>query len=223
MFDTLRTIETPEGVELSLRIAGPVVRSAAWTVDFLIRTVIYLGLSVAFSTLGEAGSGLLLLSVFLLEWLYPVLFEIYRDGATPGKKRLKIKVLYTSGAPISWSGSLLRNLLRAVDILPFLYGFGLLTICLNRNFQRLGDLAAGTLVVYADPLHSKVGLPDAEPLPAPYPLTSEEQRAILSFAERAQGLPPARVQELAAIAIPLTGYANPEQQLYRLAHGLYRL
>ncbi|MHB1334243.1 MAG: RDD family protein, partial [Sulfuriferula sp.] len=78
MLDTYRAIETPEGVELRLRVAGPVVRSLAWAIDLLIRGGIYIALSIVFSMFGKFGWGLLLVGLFLIEWFYPVLFEVYR-------------------------------------------------------------------------------------------------------------------------------------------------
>lgn len=74
MFDTNYTVETPEGIELTLRVAGPVVRAFAWGIDFVIRSIIYIALAILFSQLGDFGTGLLLMSIFILEWFYPVLF-----------------------------------------------------------------------------------------------------------------------------------------------------
>jgi uncharacterized RDD family membrane protein YckC len=223
MLDTTHTIETPEGVELQLRIAGPIVRILAWAIDFGIRSIGYflLGL-LLIKTMIELGTGLFLIAVFLLEWFYPILFEVYRQGATPGKKIMKIKVLHELGTPVDWSASMIRNLLRAVDFLPLFYGFGLITMLMNKDFKRIGDLAAGTIVVYQDDATEYLALPKAQPLAAPYPLTLEEQRAIIHFAERAQTLSPERVIELANLVTPLTGEIGTPavQVLYQMANGL---
>lgn len=205
MLDNVRAIETPEGMELELRLAGPAVRALAWLLDFLIRFAIYIGLSMVLGFLGEAGMGVMLILIFLLEWFYPVLFEVYRGGATPGKSAMGIKVLQDDGTPVGWPASMVRNLLRAADFLPLFYGFGLITTLLNRDFKRLGDLAAGTVVVYGESPARRAGLPEAAPQPPPVPLSLEEQRALVDFAERAAALTVERREEIAEIARPLTG------------------
>jgi uncharacterized RDD family membrane protein YckC len=224
MLDTTRPVETPEGIELALRVAGPAVRALAWIIDFGIRIIIYLVLLFIFSSLGELGLGLLLISIFLLEWFYPVLFEVYQQGATPGKRKMKIKVLHERGTPVNWSASMIRNLLRVVDFLPFLYGFGLMTMLINQDFKRIGDLAAGTVVVYEEELllGGKAGIPDEPPLTMPVTLGLEEQQAIINFADRAQQLSKQRSIELANIVTPLTGETGEAaiKRLYQLANGL---
>lgn len=224
MLDTTHPVETPEGIELTLRVAGPAVRALAWAIDFGIRIIIYLVLSFIFSSLGEFGLGLLLISIFLLEWFYPVLFEVSQQGATPGKRKMKIKVLHERGTPVNWSASMIRNLLRVVDFLPFLYGFGLMTMLFNQDFKRIGDLAAGTVVVYEEKLllGEKADIPDEPPLTMPVTLGLEEQQAIINFADRAQQLSKQRSIELANIVTPLTGETGEAaiMHLYQLANGL---
>ncbi|MDM8546215.1 RDD family protein [Candidatus Venteria ishoeyi] len=222
--DTDYPIETPEGVVLNLQLAGPVVRAMAWLSDFFLRLAIYTLLSIFLARFDDLGSGLLLLAIFLLEWFYPVFFEIYADGATPGKKRFKIKVLHSNGVPVSWTGSMLRNLLRTVDILPFFYGFGLSAMLLNAKFQRLGDMAADTIVVYTTPPGTAPILLSKHPLPLPCQLNDEEQRAVLAFAERAPTLGRKRVVELANLATPLTDQTGQQsaERLQQFAKGLYQ-
>ncbi|MCV6611186.1 MAG: RDD family protein, partial [Amphritea sp.] len=147
--DTVRTHETPEGIRLQLRMAGPVVRACAWAIDALIRVVLYGLIGAMFSFFGGVGTAVMLILFFLLEWFYPVVFEI-TSGATPGKKAMGLVVIHDNGTPISFVASFARNLLRAADFLPFLYAAGLLSMLMNRDFKRLGDLAAGTLVVYKE-------------------------------------------------------------------------
>jgi uncharacterized RDD family membrane protein YckC len=197
--DTVHTFETPEGVELGLRVAGPLPRALAWTIDALIRYGALMVFSIALIPLGDGvGGGLFLIALFLVEWLYPVLFEV-RRGATPGKKMMGLTVVHDNGTPIGWPASMIRNLLRVIDFFPLLYGAGLLSMLINRQFKRLGDLAAGTLVVYVE--QARRSNPDihAEPQPLPVPLAVEEQRALLDFAERSSSLAPARIEELAEI------------------------
>lgn len=205
MLDTTRVVETPEGVELTLHVAGPVPRALAWVIDFLIRAVIYVVLAFTFSVMGKMGMGLLAIVVFLMEWWYPVLFEVHDHGRTPGKRALGLHVLHDNGTPVGWSASLVRNLLRAVDFLPFFYGLGLAAMLVNRDFKRLGDLAAGTVVVHGHENGRYLRLPAVSPLMAPVPLTREEQRALLDFAERSALLSAERRVELAKLLAPLTG------------------
>lgn len=222
MLDTRRSIEAPEGVELVLRIAGPVVRFAAWFIDVLIRSVFYVILTMILPIFGDFGVGILLILFFVVEWFYPVLFEIYRQGATPGKKSMGIRVMHDDGTEIGWQASLIRNLLRSVDFLPLLYGFGLVSMLLNRDFKRLGDITAGTLVVYTDKPVEAADIPETRPLAPPVPLTTFEQRAIIQFAERAAKLTTQRQNELAATLENLTGKTGEQgtQRLMRYANWM---
>lgn len=193
--DTLRVLETPEGVDLELRVAGPVVRAAALAIDTLIKGALYLALTplLVFSGLG---TGLVFLGMFLLEWFYPVFFELSR-GATPGKRVMGLAVVHDDGTPVGPAASVIRNLLRVVDFLPVFYGAGLVSALVDREFRRLGDLAAGTLVVHAKPTMRIGNLPRHEPRPLPVPLPLEVQQAILGYAERSPRLSPERRAELA--------------------------
>jgi uncharacterized RDD family membrane protein YckC len=205
MLDTAREIPTPEGIELTLRLAGPVARALAWAVDLLLRIAAFGVLSIPLGVLGKIGIGISLVLWFGLEWLYPTAFEVYGGGATPGKRALGLMVLHFDGTPVALPASLTRNLLRAVDFLPFLYGFGLLSMVLSRDFQRLGDIAGGTLVVYRETGFQHGAIPLAVPLPPPMPLSALQQRTLLDLAARSQVLTPERAQELAALAPRLTG------------------
>lgn len=199
MLDTARRIATPEGIELALRLAGPVPRAAAWALDVLLRIALLGVLSLILGALGAFGRGVFLLAWFCLEWLFPAWCEVNWGGATPGKKALGLVVLHDDGTPVGWPAALARNLLRAIDFLPVFYGFGLAAMLMNRDFKRLGDLAAGTIVVYREAKPRGFHVSPAEPLPPPVPLTLAEQRAILDFAERAPGLTEERAEELASI------------------------
>ena len=153
--DTLQSIELAEGVAIQLRTAGVFVRCWAFVIDTLFRLLWLFGLiMVANLFAGLLGAnvpnGLALLAVFAIEWFYPTLYEAGKRGATPGKRMLGLRVVRESGAPITFGQSLLRNLMRAADILPFAYGFGIVSCLFTKKFQRLGDLVAGTLVVSAD-------------------------------------------------------------------------
>lgn len=207
MLDTIKSIETPEGIELTLRPAGPVPRALAWALDMALRLVLYLALLMVLAPFGGPGMGIFLVALFLLEWLYPVLFEVLWRGQTPGKRALGLRVLRLDGTPVGWGPSLLRSLLMAADFLPAAYAAGLASMLLERDSRRLGDLAAGTLVVYAEErLDPAARTPDpCVPEPAPVALSLEEQQALASFGERAGGLSAERGQELADLLQPLTG------------------
>jgi hypothetical protein len=146
------------------------------------------------------GTGLFLIGMFAVEWLYPIFFELTRAGATPGKRIFGLRVVMDSGLPVTPAASVTRNLLRAADFLPMAYTFGIITLLLNRDCKRLGDLAAGTLVVYAAPviLHDE---PPAAPSLAPArALNQQEQAAIRAWAGRARRITPQRFEELAQLA-----------------------
>jgi uncharacterized RDD family membrane protein YckC len=203
--DTVRAVATPEGVELDLRLAGPVGRACAWLIDLFLRLTGMLVLWLVLIPLGQLGMGVWLILLFLVEWLYPVAFEIWAAGATPGKKLLGLRVVNDDGTPVSRWASVTRNLLRAVDFLPVLYGVGFTAMLLNRDFKRMGDLVAGTVVIYVEPARVPSAIPEAPPLAPRAPLTLEESRAVLEFAERVATLTPERAEELAGIPSRLTG------------------
>jgi uncharacterized RDD family membrane protein YckC len=223
MLDTARRIATPEGIELELRLAGPVPRAGAWALDFVLRLAILAVASMILGALGGFGTGLFLVLWFGLEWLFPAWCEVHLGGATPGKKALNLAVLHDDGTPVRWPAALTRNLLRALDFLPLFYGIGLVAMMMNRDCKRLGDLAAGTIVVYREPKPRGFQVPEAAPLAPAVPLTLAEQRAILDFAERAPGLTPERAAELAAIPRGLVGAAGgaaAADRLVRIANYL---
>ena len=156
----------------------------AWLIDFMLRVVVAIGLSIPVAVLGSFGMGLALIIFFVLEWFYPVVFEVLRDGSTPGKKMLDLRVVHADGTPVGWSSSMLRNLLRAADFLPLFYGIGFLCALLSGNFRRLGDLAAGTLVVYRDSERERSAQKKVRPVPPAVSLNLDEQRAVIGFAQR---------------------------------------
>ncbi len=202
--DTVRRHETPEGILLELRLAGPVVRACAWSLDMLIRAVLYGVISGVFAFLGGVGTSVMLIMLFLIEWFYPVVFELY-NGSSPGKKAMGLVVIQDNGTPVTFSSSFIRNLLRAADFLPFLYATGLLSMLMNKNFQRLGDLAAGTLVVYRDTDLARIKLADVAAVRPPVNLSVDEQRELIRFAERCPQLSQDRQIELATSLFPVTG------------------
>ncbi len=215
-------VETPEGIDLILRPAGVLPRALAFAIDLGIRAALLLVLFLLISLLGTLGQGLGAILLFLVTWWYMVLFEVLNQGRSPGKKILGLQVIHEDGTPIGWAASLTRNLLRFVDMLPFAYCLGILSCLNSTRFQRLGDIAAGTLVVYRDTPPSPPQLPEAEAERAPFALSLEEQRALLSFAERQSGLSAARRLELASLLAELLEVTDEqaEARLHGIAQGL---
>jgi len=207
--DTLRRVETPEGCEITLRIAGPLTRARAWLLDFLIRFALWMVLAMLAGLAGKFGEGLFMIAAFLLEWLYPIVFEVMLHGQTPGKRACHLAVLHDDGRPVDWGASFVRNTLRFVDFLPAFYATGFVASLLNRDGKRLGDLAAGTVVVHLE--NGKTGS-GAEPEivvagaePPPVPLSLEERQALIEYRNRAAQLTEERSLELAELLVPLTG------------------
>ncbi len=203
--DTLTSAETPEGIALALRPAGVLARAAAFAVDLLIRGALLLVMSMVMAPLGRFGSGLALILWFALEWFYPVLFELLPGGATPGKRAFGLRVTMDSGLPITPAASLLRNLLRSADFLPFAYGLGLVCVLMRSDFKRLGDLAAGTIVVHVQRATLHGALPEATPVAPARALTPRAQAAVIAWAGRSTRITEARLTELAQLAAPAIG------------------
>ena len=211
--DTLQRIELAEGVEIRLRTAGPYVRVLAYMLDLVIRVGVAIVASILLSVIGllaggRVSEGLNLILIFFLTFFYYIVFEAGKRGASPGKRAMGLRVVDTSGAPITWGQAFIRNMLRFADGMPVLsYGFGLLTTLLTKRFQRLGDLLANTVVVYdrLPNLHQASLPPALESIAPNVPLTREEQAAILGFKERGGMWSEARRIELANHASELSG------------------
>jgi uncharacterized RDD family membrane protein YckC len=226
--DTVITAETPEGIAISMRAAGFPVRCMAFLIDALIRYMIVSGVAATLGPGGRVGTGVLLIVVFLILWLYPIIFELTPAAATPGKRTMGIRVMMANGLPLTPAGCLIRNLMRAVDMLPLLYGFAIVSVLIRRDARRLGDLAAGTIVVYRDRASPTGDFGPGEPLPPPMPLTIRQQTAIAAFGWRVNRLTPERAEEiavLAAAAVPGAGDSAVTTRLVGIArwqHGQRR-
>jgi uncharacterized RDD family membrane protein YckC len=206
--DTIVTAETPEGIAIAIRPAGFAVRCCAFLLDAMIRIVIIVALAQAFDGVGGFGFGLEAIALFLVNWLYPVIFELLPAAATPGKRAMGIQVMMANGLPITPAGCLTRNLLRAVDMLPAFYGFAVIMMLLRPDSRRLGDLAGGTLVVYRAEPPAAGGFGAAAPTAPPVPLSPRQRAAIAAFAWRAGRLTPERAEEIAEWAAPVLGAAS---------------
>jgi uncharacterized membrane protein SpoIIM required for sporulation/uncharacterized RDD family membrane protein YckC len=195
--DRVLRIDTPEQVSLELPLAGPGSRFAALLVDGLVLIVagLAVGLPIAWAgSIGLFSSGLVvaLLAVLgvALFWGYFFAFEAFAAGQTPGKRLLRLRVVQEGGHPLSLRAAAVRNLLRIVDLQPgTLCLLGGLSMLVDSRGRRLGDLAAGSVVVRDLPLDFPPPPPGGRSLESPR-LADEAYAALESFVERAEHLSP---------------------------------
>lgn len=161
------TIDTPEQVSIRFPVAGLGSRFLAILADTVLQIIAYallilLVVLIISSAPKDAGGALLrigekwlvaafILIHFAMYWGYFTLFETFWNGQTPGKKLCKIRVIQMSGRQITFFEAMTRNLIRIADMFPGPYLVGIVTMLCNRRHQRLGDLAASTLVVHERP------------------------------------------------------------------------
>jgi uncharacterized RDD family membrane protein YckC len=228
------TVETPEQIGIDFELAGLGSRLLAALIDLLCMLLfLFVAVAISVSGMGEpdswkkigenaashrpwtqglsaAATILLLLSVFVVQWGYYIICEMTMGGASPGKRSLGLRVIRDNGLPIGFSQSMLRNLVRIVDFLPWGYGVGLVAVFASRRSQRLGDLAAGTLVVKM--ASERVQPLGVMPVPASAPaspsanaaLLPEEHDLVMRFiARRGHLLPEARQTLAGQIAEPI--------------------
>jgi uncharacterized RDD family membrane protein YckC len=234
--DLNAVVTTPENIRFEYRIAGPFRRLPALILDFFIRCAIIfvafmalaiLGLSIRVS--GGVVTLLFLILWFAMDWFYGLFFESYWNGQTPGKWLTQVRVISVDGRPINAYQATVRNFLRLADFAPMvslemfsedappmyiLPTFLVSLICMitTTRFQRLGDLAAGTMVVVNERswVPAKIKLEDprvaslSEYIPANFRMSSTLAKAIALYAERRGRIPHARRLELAShLAKPL--------------------
>jgi uncharacterized RDD family membrane protein YckC len=156
-------ITTPEHVSLNFKIAGLGSRATANIIDWFILVLINAAVSFSLiriskehppyslplpATVSSYVAATMIVLLFLLLWGYFVFFEYFGSGRTPGKMLIGIRVIQDNGQSITFLTSAVRNLFRIIDFLPALFLLGILMIFFNSQHKRIGDLAAGTLVVY---------------------------------------------------------------------------
>jgi uncharacterized RDD family membrane protein YckC len=221
VIDDSYDLRTPEQIDLQYDLAGLGSRFMAIAIDTLIQGVVVAALVTVFGfgaaffavssrdVLGRdgflvvsVGIAVAILLTFLLTWGYFLIFELIWNGQTPGKRIAGIRVLTTRGEPVTLVHALVRNLLRLVDMLPTSYMIGVISILVTRRGQRLGDLAAGTVVVRERHAELPRTLPPLDPSLALPPqlasaFSSEDVRLARDFLLRAPSLRPARRSELA--------------------------
>ncbi len=216
-YDDVLTISTPEGVEMRLTLAGPASRFVSAIVDILIQLLLLVCVAVVLGLAGRSGlggGGVAVLLWFVLSFgvitFYDVFFEVFRSGRTPGKQLNGLRVVRVEGHPVGFVTSAIRNLLRPIDFLPSAYLLGAVVILSTRKNQRLGDIAAGTIVVRErfaaarkpDELAASLAVPRPQ-VASPYAtwdtstITPEELSAVRQFLDRRYSVDDAARSQLA--------------------------
>ena len=188
-------IETPEGIAFTLLLASPVTRFLAWIIDFLAIMALDSGLQNALRITGILGADFAqaagILGYFVLSTGYGIAFEWRLRGQTLGKRVLGLRVMDAQGLRLDFSQIVIRNLLRAIDLLPVFYMVGGLVSVFSRTAQRLGDLAANTIVIR----NPKIEQPDLDRL------LGGKFNSLLEYQQLAARLRQKATPELAGIAL----------------------
>ena len=149
-YEDRRTISTPEGVDLELPLAGLGSRFIGLLLDSLILTAVIAIFVIAFLELGSTlGAAIFSSFAVLLTIAYHVFFEVADSGRTPGKRAAGVRVVMDGGEPVGLRASLIRNFIRLLEGLATFYVPATISVLASKNNQRLGDHAAGTLVIRA--------------------------------------------------------------------------
>ncbi len=208
--DDRKTIQTAEGLDLDLTLAGLGSRIIAAAVDTLLIAVIVFALAFGATqlSLGQIGGGIILqafvtIGISLIVLGYLVGFEALNEGRTPGKRMVGIRVVTTDGDSIGFLGAFLRNLLRLIDFLPLMFVVGAASILLTKTNQRIGDITANTLVVRDRLPHLDRAEIDEVDLAAGSlwdvaRVTSEDVDVIRRFATRRRSIPSDRIAQIAS-------------------------
>ena len=244
MIEETLQLDTPENVQINYELAGIGSRFLATLIDqlwlLLIRVLVGL-IGFAFvSALDfdeEATSvvgAVAVLIFFVLGWGYYIFFEINWNGQTPGKRRLGIRVIKMNGLPLSSSEAVIRNLMRIVDGLPASYGVGIVTMFFNKQARRVGDLTAGTLVIYEQTELSLQDVKDRNRVPLRQAVTSERVLDLPiekisatthelgeDFLSRRQYLSPAHIEAIAdPILYQMYTQMNVAEEFLNLPHSM---
>lgn len=190
-------VQTPENVALEFELAGAGSRGVAVAIDMLIQnlpiivivlimTFISSDASFGMSTIEENTFYMVvaIITIFFLQFGYYLCFEYFMKGMTPGKKIVGLKVIMANGEPVSFTACLIRNVIRIADMLPGVYGVGVVTIVLSKRFMRIGDYAANTIVI-----KDKKAIRDFEPMRGGQEqgsliVSAKEEALLLSYHER---------------------------------------
>lgn len=204
-YEDRRTIFTPEGVQLALPLAGIGSRFMALMIDYLIGGAVYVvAILAAFALGSDLAAGIVsVTAVLAINVGYFVLFEVFGGGRTIGKRAAGLRVVTSEGGQVGLRASLVRNIIRLIELSALLYAPAMISILATRNNQRLGDLAAGTLVVRDAKLRSVVASPAPFVTPERYSswdvtgVGDEEASAVRAFLERRADLRPGARRALA--------------------------
>jgi len=223
-------IATPEGVELELTLAGLGSRFIAAFVDHLIKLLVIIALALVLLGFGDVGYAVFIPAAALAWFAYDILFEVLSHGRTPGKRWNGLRVVRIGGAPVDVRASAIRNILRIVDEWLLSFIPGIVSILVTQRNQRVGDLAASTVVVRDRRVPvAKQGAPRAA-APAWTPdwdvsgVTLEDLATVREFLQRRSSLaPPARARlavQLANGLWPRVGGASSEMDPERFLEGV---
>lgn len=234
--DLTAVITTPENIQFEYRIAGPFRRLPAFFLDFVLRSICVSAIFILMVLVGATAAlpiGMIFFVIFLVsfafDWFFGLFFEAYWNGQTPGKWLTRIRVISVDGRPINAYQATVRNFLRLADFAPMVsfevfdpdappvyaiptFLVSLLCMTISPRFQRLGDLAAGTMVVVNQRswVPANIKLEDtrvaslSELIPPNFRMTSTLAKAIALYAERRSRLSVGRRTELAShLAKPL--------------------
>jgi len=232
--DSTIEVVTPENIAFHYQVAGPFRRLPAFLLDVLIRAALFAlaAVIVAFilSMLGLPGLGIAIIAIlwFLSDWFYGGFFETLMNGQTPGKWTMGIRVLTVDGQPINGVQAVMRNFLRSADMMPMLsievlglaapayivptFILALVTMTMNRRFQRLGDIVSGTIVVVEErqwltgvaKLEDRRAAQLANYIPADFVVTRSMARTLAGYVDRRRFFSIARRREVAHhVAEPL--------------------
>ncbi len=146
--DDRLTLANAEGIDLDLRLAGIGSRGVALLIDLAVQSATLLLVALVASAFDAWGIAALAIATFLILLGYPILSEAMASGKTLGKAVMRIAVVSTDGTPITFLAAVIRNVVRLVDSLPGTYFVGIATVLVTERSQRVGDLAAGTLVIH---------------------------------------------------------------------------
>lgn len=227
-------IETPENVAFGYQVAGIGSRFLAAFLDTLFIVGLLLAVNFALAMVITVGNlatepervrswlvALFSLVSFAVAWGYYIFFELLWNGQTPGKRRFGLRVIRRNGTPVTASEVVVRNLVRLVDFLPALYALGVVVMFIDGQSRRLGDLAAGTLVVRereAIKLSSLAAAPVPPLAPGPEPPTEDSAESSLPL-ERLNAQDLAMVEEYFRRREDL---ANREALAWQIAQRLSR-
>ena len=204
--DNVMSVETAVGVELDLVPAGMVVRILANILDLGILVIVTGTASTAITALqlGATGMGLSFLVIFAVTNFYFVFFDVYNNGRSPGKSVFDLRVIHDDGTPIRLPASIIRNLLRWVEFLPVAFLSALVSMALSNGARRIGDHAAGTLVIYERSYKERSVREGGTVFESPVVLTPTEKTVFVEFLERIDRIGETRATELAESLYPIT-------------------